>query len=266
MKPAHAFANPRLPGVSGLFYPDDPDELRRMVEGFIHEAVVPAGGPFKAFILPHAGYPYSGPVAGTGYRCVRAEYDRIRRVVLLGPSHRMAFRGLATSRHDAFATPLGEVGVDLEAIESIRGLPQVLDLDRAHRGEHSLEVHLPFLQVALDDFQLVPLVVGDATEGEVAEVLERLWGGDETLVIVSSDLSHYHTYENACDLDRVTAQKILALEPVNPEQACGAVPLDGLLQVSRDRGMTWRQLDLRNSGDTAGTRDRVVGYGAFAGR
>jgi AmmeMemoRadiSam system protein B len=266
MKQGSVFSNPRRPAVAGLFYPDDPKALRQMVDGFLEEAPAPAGEAYKAFILPHAGYLYSGPVAGTGYRCLCVEPDRVRRVVLLGPAHRVAFRGMAISSHDAFATPLGRVAVDEAAIESIRDLPQVVELDQAHEREHSLEVHVPFLQVSLREFQLVPLVVGDARAVEVAEVLDRLWGGDETCIIISSDLSHYHTYERACGLDRETARRIEGLDPVSPEQACGAVPLNGLLHVARNRGMTWQLLDLRNSGDTAGPRDRVVGYGAFAGR
>lgn len=259
-----AFAHIRLPAVAGVFYPADADELRGMVEQFLRGEAIPGSVASKAYVLPHAGYVYSGPVAGAGYRELRLERDSIKRVILLGPSHRVAFQGLAFSSHDAFATPLGIVPVDRDAIERIRDLPQVLEFDQAHRQEHSLEVHLPFLQVALGEFTLVPLAVGDVQEAEVAEVLDRLWGDAETRVVISSDLSHYHEYQTACDVDRDTANRIEHLEPVMPEQACGAVPLDGLLCVARSRRMKVRTLDLRNSGDTAGPRDRVVGYGAFA--
>jgi AmmeMemoRadiSam system protein B len=254
----------RPPAVAGMFYPGDAAELRRLVESCLEGKPTPACVSAKAYILPHAGYVYSGPVAGTGYRQLRAERDHVRRVVLLGPSHRVAFPGVAVSRYTGFATPLGVVPVDRLAIERLRDLPQVFESDRAHQREHSIEVHLPFLQVALRDFQVVPLVVGDASEREVAEVLDRLWGGPETRIIISSDLSHYHDYASACRLDRETARRIEQLEPVSSEQACGAVPLDGLLHAARARGMILRTLDLRNSGDTAGPRDQVVGYGAFA--
>lgn len=226
----------------------------------------PTGPPLaaKALILPHAGYIYSGPVAGTGYRELQRRRSTVERVILLGPSHRVAFRGLACPQHESFATPLGTVPVDRESIASIADLPQVIVMDRAHEREHALEVHLPFLQVVLGSFRLVPLVVGDATEAEVSEVLDRLWGGDETCIIISSDLSHYHPYAAANALDRRTAERVQALEPVTPDQACGATPLDGLLRAARERELRVRLLDLRNSGDTAGPRDRVVGYGAFA--
>jgi AmmeMemoRadiSam system protein B len=247
-----------------MFYPADPGELRRMVEHLVQGEGGRPGPPAQAYVLPHAGYIYSGPTAGSGYRCLQAERDRVHRVILLGPSHRTSFEGLAYSSHDAFATPLGLVPVDRDAIDLIRDLPQVVELDAAHRQEHSLEVHLPFLQVVLGTFTLVPLVVGDASDQDVSEVLERLWMGTGTRVIVSSDLSHYHSYRSACAIDRETAETIEQLEPVGTDQACGAVPLDGLLLSARKRGLRMSTLDLRNSGDTAGPRDRVVGYGAFA--
>ncbi|MCU0772358.1 MAG: AmmeMemoRadiSam system protein B [Verrucomicrobia bacterium] len=254
----------RAPAVAGMFYPDEPSRLRRAIESYMSGDPVSGLRAAKAYILPHAGYVYSGPVAGTGYRQLRAGRGHVRRVVLLGPSHRVAFQGLAVSRHDGFATPLGVVTVDREAIETLRDLPQVVELDRAHQHEHSLEVHLPFLQVALGEFKVVPLVVGEAGEREVAEVLDQLWGGPETCIIISTDLSHYQDYDTARRLDLETAGRIERLEPVAPEQACGAVALAGLLRAARTRRMTVHRLDLRNSGDTAGPRDRVVGYGAFA--
>jgi len=261
---ASVSAHARPPAVAGTFYPRGGEELRRMVEQFIEEGADTAQGPFKAFVLPHAGYIYSGPVAGTGYHLLSRDRETVRRIILLGPSHWVAFRGLGFSGHEAFATPLGVVPVDRQAIEALRDLPQVVEMDSAHEREHSLEVHLPFLQVALRDFTVVPLVVGDAEEAEVAAVLARLWDGNDTRVIVSSDLSHYHDYQTACLLDRKTAHYIEALTSVTPAQACGAIPLDGLLVEVRRRGMQMQTLDLRNSGDTAGPWDRVVGYGAFA--
>lgn len=257
----------RPPAVAGLFYPDDPEVLRRDVEahlaaaGLAEQETAP-----KALILPHAGYVYSGPVAASGYaRLPEVARRRIRRVVLLGPCHHVPLRGLAVPRAEAFATPLGAVPVDREAVARALALPQVVTSDEAHAAEHSLEVHLPFLQRLLGDFALVPFAVGDASAEEVAEVLELLWGGPETLVVVSSDLSHYHDYAEARRLDAATCRAIEALDPeaLDEESACGRVPVRGLLVVARRRGLAARTVDLRSSGDTAGPRDRVVGYGAW---
>jgi len=264
MKNTSASPSIRHPVCAGTFYPDNPAELRQMVEGFLSTGSDVNEDPGKAYVLPHAGYVYSGSVAGVGYRRLLQERDKVERVLLLGPSHHIAFQGLAISQHDAFATPLGHVAVDREALATIGNLPQVIQMDQAHSREHSIEVHLPFLQVVLNNFRLVPLVVGQVEEGEVAQVLDLLWGGPETRVIVSSDLSHYHDYDTACRIDRETACRVEKLLRVTPDQACGAVPLDGLLHVVRARAMRIRTLDLRNSGDTAGGKDRVVGYGAFA--
>ena len=190
--------------------------------------------------------------------------NTIRRVILLGPTHRVAVRGLALPTSDAFATPLGVVPIDKQAVDAVSDLPQVVFSDAAHAHEHSLEVEIPFLQVVLEDFSLLPLAVGDASPGEVAEVLERLWGGRETLIVISSDLSHYLPYHDAQHIDTRTAHQIVGLDPmINHYQACGATPINGLLLAARKRGLQVRQLDLRNSGDTAGDRSRVVGYGAF---
>ncbi|CAK0779388.1 MEMO1 family protein CCP4SC15_v1_640009 [Gammaproteobacteria bacterium] len=254
----------RLPAVAGLFYPADPRELHAMVVGFLQEAEPSTTIP-KALIAPHAGYIYSGPIAATAYAPLMRARDTIKRVVLLGPSHRVGFLGLALSSAAFFVTPLGKVAVDPTARESLAGLSQVLILDQAHALEHSLEVHLPFLQEVLGEFTLVPLVVGDASPEAVAAVLERLWGGPETLIVVSSDLSHYHDYETARRLDTATSHAIEELMPeaIHYEHACGRNPINGLLTVARRRKMSTRTLDLRNSGDTAGSRDRVVGYGAY---
>ena len=257
------FNRMRMPAVAGLFYPRDVGELRQMVQGYVEHAPQPEARAFKAYVLPHAGYVYSGPVAGVGYSRLRGDAAAVRRIVLMGPAHRVAFRGVAVCSHDAFDTPLGPVPVDQAAIESIRDMDCVVTLDQAHRDEHSLEVHLPFLQSVLGDFAVVPLVVGDAESREVAGVLERLWGGPETRVVVSSDLSHYHDYSTACERDRRTATAIERLEPVRPEQACGAVALNGLLSLADRLGLKAATLELGNSGDTAGSLDRVVGYGAF---
>jgi AmmeMemoRadiSam system protein B len=184
--------------------------------------------------------------------------------VLLGPAHRVPLRGLAVPSADSFATPLGDIEVDRAAVACALDLPQVSESDRAHALEHSLEVQLPFLQTLLSSFRLVPLAVGDATAAQVAEVIESLWGGPETLIVVSSDLSHYHAYSEACEIDRRSAQTVLTLSPtLGYDQACGALPINGLITVARRRGLRPELLDLRNSGDTAGDKFRVVGYGSF---
>jgi AmmeMemoRadiSam system protein B len=259
----------RQPVFAGSFYPADPRELRDEVRRYLGPA--PAGpspaGPspiVRAIIAPHAGYVYSGPVAGSAYARLRGHEKTIERVVLLGPTHRVAFSGLALSDRTAFATPLGEIELDTEAMSRVESLPQVRVLEEAHAEEHSLEVQLPFLQEVLTTFKLVPIVIGDATPEDVARVLDALWNGPETLIVVSSDLSHYNDWTTAREIDQQTAAVIAALRPVGHGQACGRVSINGLLASARRHSMRVRTLDLRNSGDTAGTRERVVGYGAFA--
>lgn len=258
----------RPAAFAGSFYPGAHGALEAAVRGYLAAAPRPVRGEPapKALIAPHAGYIYSGPVAASAYARLAARRGEITRVVLLGPSHRVFLRGLAAPDVDAFETPLGSVPVDRAWLARALALPQVQVLYRAHELEHSLEVHLPFLQVALDAFALVPLVVGDAAPAEVAEVLDALWGGDETLVVISSDLSHYESYEDARQMDEATARAIESLRPeaIDEHDACGRVPIQGLLVAARARGLGVRALDLRSSGDTAGPRDRVVGYGAFA--
>ncbi|MCX7627380.1 MAG: AmmeMemoRadiSam system protein B [Methylophilaceae bacterium] len=255
--------NVRPAAVAGLFYPGEAATLSRAIHAMLSRAAGPALHP-KALIAPHAGYVYSGPVAASAYALLKPYADAIRRVVLLGPTHRVAVRGLALPGADAFDTPLGRVDVDLDAVRRIADLPQVTVSPQAHALEHSLEVHLPFLQSVLTDFKLLPLAVGLASAEEVAEVLEPLWGGEETLIVVSSDLSHYLPYEVAQRVDAATAEAILHGRPVSHEQACGGTPVNGLLLAARRHGLTPHLLDLRNSGDTAGPRDQVVGYAAFA--
>ena len=257
----------RPAAVAGLFYPADPDRLEATVRGFL-DAAASAGDPPAALIAPHAGSVYSGPVAASAYALLGPAHGDVRRVLLLGPSHHVAFRGLAVPTAAAFATPLGEIPVDREAVEALARLPQVRRLDAAHAAEHSLEVHLPFLQTVLGRFRLVPLVVGEAGPDEVAEIIETLWDGPHTLPVVSSDLSHYHDYETARAMDAATSRAIEALRPeaIGYEQACGRDPINGLLTVARRRGLRAETVDLRNSGDTAGGRDHVVGYGSYAFR
>lgn len=260
----------RPPAVAGLFYPDDPRSLRTAVEQYLARAVPPPAGIAnrcpKALIAPHAGFQYSGPIAGSAYALIGPYADTLRRILLLGPSHRVPLWGVAASSAEAFRSPLGSVAVDRQAVEAALALPWVIVDDRAHAREHSLEVHLPFLQMTCPAVPVVPFAVGDATTEQVSAVLDRLWGGPETLIIVSSDLSHYYDYATAQQLDRRTAAAIVELRPeaLDGESACGWHPVRGLLHAAARRGLHAWTVDLRNSGDTAGGKEEVVGYGAFA--
>lgn len=254
----------QLPSVAGMFYPAGADELRRdldrLLAGVDKVAPVP-----KALIAPHAGYVYSGPVAASAYAQLRPLADRVQRVVLFAPAHRVPFAGIATSSADGFRTPLGDIPVDRAGVAAALQQPGVREFDAAFQGEHAVEVQLPFLQLTLHAFHLVPFVVGDARGSQVAAVMEALWGGDETLIVVSSDLSHYLDYAAARRRDSATTQAIEALAPerLDYHDACGRTPVQGLLMAAREHGLRVRTLDLRNSGDTAGPHDRVVGYGAY---
>jgi len=255
----------RPAAVAGMFYPEAPGVLGAQVRAYLDQAerALPSAPRPKALIVPHAGYVYSAPIAAAAYARL-AGLDGIRRVVLLGPAHRVPLNGLAVPSVDAFATPLGEIEVDRAAVTRALDLPQVSESDRAHALEHSLEVQLPFLQLLLGSFRVVPFAVGDATAVQVAEVIDLLWGGPETLIVISSDLSHYHPYGEARAIDRASARTVLALSPtLGYEQACGALPINGLLTVAGRRGLRPELLDLRNSGDTAGDKFRVVGYASF---
>jgi len=254
----------RAAAVSGSFYPANVGELSSMLQDYLQTAESDAPAP-KAIIVPHAGYIYSGSVAATAYARLHSVRHAIKRVVLLGPAHRVAVNGLATVSSEGFDTPLGTVPIDQQAIKQCLSLPQVSVSDVAHLQEHSLEVHLPFLQTCLNDFTLVPFVVGEANENQVAEVLEKLWGGNETLIVISSDLSHFHDYATANAMDKKTSQAIEQLQPetISYDDACGRNPIKGLLQLARQHHYSIRMIDLKNSGDTAGSKDRVVGYGAY---
>lgn len=255
----------RPPAVAGLFYPADPSELESAVEALLdgHAGTGPAP---KAIVVPHAGYVFSGPIAGSAYARVRPARGRITRVVLLGPAHRTPDAGIAASGADAFATPLGQLPVDTGAREALVEAGLVTIRDDAHAEEHSLEVQLPFVQVCLGDVTVLPLAVGPVAPDRVADVLDRVWGGDETLVVVSTDLSHYRDHETATELDRRTAEAVVARRPerLGRYDACGVIPLQGLLVAAAARGLGVELLDLRTSADTAGGPERVVGYGAFA--
>ena len=257
----------RAAAVAGMFYPRDAVKLSREIQVMLNGAanLKAPPGVIKALIVPHAGYIYSGPVAASAFAQLSSLRDTLRRVVLLGPTHRVFVSGLALPGVQVFETPLGRIPVDQDAVHFLKPLRQVSTSPSAHELEHSLEVQLPFLQQALSDFQLVPLAVGDATPQDVAEVIEALWGGPETLIVVSSDLSHYHPYDLAQKIDRRTCASITELQQLDShEQACGATPVNGLLLAARHHRLSPHLLDMRNSGDTAGDRDRVVGYGAFA--
>jgi AmmeMemoRadiSam system protein B len=266
----------RRAAVAGAFYPSNATRLAKDVDELLSgvpvpdksesfNAIVPRAS-FKAAIVPHAGYVYSGAVAATAYALIRAANGRVRRVVILGPSHFARIHGLAIPLFDAMRTPLGEIAIDPEWVKRATRLPQVVHRDEANSREHSLEVQLPFLQRALNEFTVVPLAVGDTEPEVVARVIEELWGGKETVILVSSDLSHYLPYDLALKTDRRTAARVLNLESVlvPNEDACGATPINGLLQVASRKGLRPSLLDLQNSGDTAGPRSEVVGYGSFA--
>jgi MEMO1 family protein len=278
----------RQPICAGRFYPATAETLRAAVQSYL-DATPPSGSEHapgrlpdrtsgrtpertpkhtavpKGIIAPHAGYVYSGPIAGRAHAVLRPLRGRIERVVLFGPSHFVRVKGLALPSSEAFLTPLGPVAIDRQAIERVRSLPQVVVNDAAHAREHSLEVHVPFLQEVLGTFKLVPFAVGETEPDLVAEVIDRLWGGPETFFVVSSDLSHFHDHDTAARVDAETSRRICGMkfEELSGEQCCGFKAIGGLLKTARSRDLTVRLLDLRNSGDTAGSRDRVVGYGAY---
>jgi len=253
----------RPPAVAGLFYPASAGELGSSVDALLAARPAKTQAP-KALIVPHAGYIFSGPVAASAYGLLGAVAGGLRRVVILGPSHRHWFRGVAIPAAKAFATPLGELQIDQEAVEKLTSLPEIVVSDEPHSGEHSLEVQLPFLQRISPNVQIVPMVVGDASASEVASVIDAVWGGAETLIVVSSDLSHYHRYGFARAMDSATARAILdGRDDLSGDQACGCLAVNGLVRVARRRGLRCELLDIRNSGDTAGDKQRVVGYAAF---
>ena len=263
MEPHAQRSKIRPPAVAGLFYAGERRLLEASVAELLGAVTSPAGILPKALIAPHAGYVYSGPVAAQAFATLREGARSINRVVLIGPAHFVPLRGIAAPTVDAFETPLGRVGVDRHALSAIADA--VVEADAPHAPEHSLEVELPFLQTLLPSFTVVPLVIGDARAPDVAEVLRRLWGGPETLIVISSDLSHYHDYDTARRLDAATAAAIERgdWESLGPNQACGFLAVAGLLVEASRRRLAPTRLALCNSGDTAGGRDRVVGYGAW---
>lgn len=265
--PSQLLHGVRPEAVAGRFFPGTVDALQQTTDDCLRRAKprrdrrVP-----KAVVAPHAGFVYSGEIAGSAFAPWREVASRVRRVVLVGPSHHVPFAGVATSNYAAFRTPFGDVPVDARGVEIALGFDFVKPFERAHEAEHSLETHLPFLQTLFGDFQIVPLVTGDVTPDNLAALLEALWGDGETVLSISSDLSHFHDYETARRIDAQTAGAIVGLEPLSFDHrgACGATAVRGLLVAAKARAMTCEAVDLRNSADTAGSPDRVVGYGAFA--
>ena len=260
--------NTRPPAVAGMFYPADAGELSATIDQLLANTQNDTVAQPKALIVPHAGYVYSGSTAAIAYATLKPWAKLIHRVILLGPTHRVAVNGIALPEAEAFSTPLGTIRLDAPGIAAIANLPQIVFSDKVHAFEHSIEVHLPFLQRVLEQFTLVPLAVGEATAEAVAEVLDKLWDGPEILIVVSSDLSHFLPYGTAQQVDSNTCRHILQLDghlnPERPEQACGAFPINGLLLAARQRGLTPTLLSMCNSGDTAGDRNRVVGYASFS--
>ncbi|MFW5443231.1 MAG: AmmeMemoRadiSam system protein B [Methylococcaceae bacterium] len=256
----------REPAVAGTFYPADPDQLKLLLTHYLNDAKIDTKVP-KAIIAPHAGYIYSGPIAASVYARLQQANQLINRVLLIGPSHRVGFDGLAVCTAEQFTTPLGVINIDTDAVSQMAELPFVNYLDQAHTQEHSLEVHLPFLQTVLNKFSLIPVVAGNASADQVCQLIEQFWEKPETLIVISSDLSHFYDYETAQQMDRATSDIIehLLYEKLDSDFACGHVPVNGLLALARKKGLKIKTIDLRNSGDTAGkdNKNRVVGYGSY---
>ena len=255
----------RQPAVAGMFYPADKQTLKDDIYDYLKGVKCEQRKNIKAIVVPHAGYIYSGPIAASAYKQLIPYKEKIKRVVLLGPSHRVAFNGLAIPEADFFTTPFGNIPIDKKGIQLISELPQVIVSEQAHKEEHSLEVQLPFLQAVLNEFSLIPLVVGDAERHIVAEVIDLLWGDEHTLIVISTDLSHYHAYNKAKELDQATSEAIVNLQAdlIGYDDACGRNGLKGMITVAEEKHLSIDTLDLRNSGDTAGDKNRVVGYGAY---
>jgi AmmeMemoRadiSam system protein B len=254
----------RQPAVAGTFYPASSQQLQQSVIQLLADAKTQEPAP-KAIIAPHAGLVYSGAIAASAYSRLIQNRKTITQVILIGPSHHIVFSGLAISQSNSYSTPLGEIAVDTTAVSKIARLDFVEYIEQAHLYEHCLEVQLPFLQTALDSFTIVPIVAGNATPEQVSTVLKMLWNGPETLIVISSDLSHYHDYKTAQKKDQETSKHIVNLqyEALDYESACGRIPISGLLALAREKIFCVKPIDLRNSGDTAGDKNRVVGYGAY---
>ena len=264
----------RPPAVASLFYPGEAAELKQNLREMLEKASeaedpnedLPAGQHLRALIVPHAGYVYSGTTAALAYHLLRKNRDDFHRILLLGPAHRVWLEGIAFPGTDAFETPLGRIPLAKQQIRELLRFPEVQLRDDAHQDEHCLEVQLPFLQEILNEFELIPAVVGEISPDSLSGLLENLLEDPQNLLLLSTDLSHFHSYSEAQAIDQKTAEAIESFEDekILPEQACGAHPLRGLLRHARIQGWKIQRLGLCNSGDTAGSKDRVVGYGAWA--
>ena len=252
----------RPAAIAGQFYPSEKSQLQAAIHAAMDTVTVQQQS--QAIIAPHAGYMYSGDIAASAYHTVLHLSPTVKKIVVLGPAHRVYVKGMALSSADVFSTPLGNIPLDQDWQTQLLTLPGVIEFDQTHEQEHSIEIHLPFLQSLFNDFILLPVVVGDVAPHLVSQFIESIWS-DDTLIVVSSDLSHFLSYEAACRMDQQTAQHIerFATDEIGPEQACGCRPLNGLLHFAEQHDLQVNTLDLRNSGDTQGNKDRVVGYGAF---
>ena len=257
--------NTRAAAVAGYFYDANANRLQQQVNELLNAESAGSEALPEALIVPHAGYIYSGSTAAYAYRCLLADADQVKRVLLIGPAHRVYVDGMAIPSVDFFETPLGEITLDRSGLEQIARLPGVQISDEAHREEHSLEVQLPFLQSVLNEFSLLPVVVGGASAAEVATVIDAFNDDPHTLVVISSDLSHFLSYQEAQGVDASTCQQIQNhVTTLKGEQACGAAAINGLMASTRFQAMEVSLLHACNSGDTAGKPNRVVGYAAFA--
>jgi len=255
-------ARVRQPAVAGQFYPADPDELARAVDGYLEPVPIAPIAGLRALVAPHAGYRFSGPTAAFAYQQLRGRKPGT--VYVLAPSHHAAFAGVSIPDVDAYRTPLGLCRLSAKAVE-LRKLSPFTSVPAAHASEHSLEVQLPFLQRVVGEFELVPLVFGKVDPRAVAEALvDRL--EPTSIVIASSDLSHYYPDATARKLDRATVAAIeqLDIDGIAHGEACGKLPILTVVHIARQLGWKAKVLDYRNSGDTAGSKDRVVGYAAIA--
>lgn len=258
----------RAPAVSGLFYNDSPISLRRQVLEFLAAASsaedrsATKNSELKAVVVPHAGYIYSGPVAAFAYKEIQKEAAHFKKIVLIGPSHHVPFQGVAVPKMNTFATPLGSVSVDLSLKQIALNFSFVIENDEPHRKEHSLEVQLPFLQVALKKFSILPIVIGQASATDLTQLLYKLCTEKDVLIVISSDLSHYLPYNIAQKRDLNTIDHILHFEPekIEYDDACGRQGIQAFLHYAQSKKLIPILFNYKNSGDTAGDKSQVVGY------
>lgn len=253
----------RKPTVAGLFYPSETDNLSKLITDLLNQK--PPVSFTKMLIVPHAAYQYIGEILAQSYLHLFSRSQQIKTVVLLTPSHHIKFNGIAITSKDCYLTPFGEVIIDSDAMMTLLNFPQVVMFDDAHIKEHSIEIHLPFLQTILPSFSLVPLIIGETNSYNILEILEKLWEQEETLIIASMNLSHYQTYNIAQELDQRTSQAIESLhwQSLQTNQICNIHLISSLLQLAHQKSLTPKTIKVCNSGDLTGIKNRVVGYGAF---